>query len=233
MPIGAGLIVAYLQSWGFSPALKFLTRAIEGVVDDSKNAAYPTSYGQVCTHTLGPLAACPGTRRLLLRSLTHPPTQHSGVSARCRIGGDAGQRRLPRSRGAECGAGSQHGSRVCTQAPQQAAAAHARGSRSSSRCEGRTVLADCSKPAVMRSCVALACTVLTQHLLHPTHAAHTTQACLPRLTRQPPEPSLPLSLSSRAAAWGWTACPPAPCLPPPRCLRASWVSCAARARRWG
>eukprot|EP00878_Enallax_costatus_P014507 GHUV01015174.1.p1 GENE.GHUV01015174.1~~GHUV01015174.1.p1 ORF type:complete len:413 (+),score=124.29 GHUV01015174.1:375-1613(+) len=47
MPIGAGLIVAYLQSWGFSPALKFLTRAIEGVVDDSKNAAFPTSYWQV------------------------------------------------------------------------------------------------------------------------------------------------------------------------------------------
>lgn len=48
MPIGAGFVVAYLQSWGFSPALKFLTRAIEGVVDDSKNAAYPTSYWQVC-----------------------------------------------------------------------------------------------------------------------------------------------------------------------------------------
>jgi hypothetical protein len=47
MPIGAGFVVAYLQKWGFSPALKFLTRAIEGVVDDSKNAAYPTSYGQV------------------------------------------------------------------------------------------------------------------------------------------------------------------------------------------
>jgi hypothetical protein len=47
MPIGAGFVVAYLQSWGFSPALKFLTRAIEGVVDDSKNAAYPTSYWQV------------------------------------------------------------------------------------------------------------------------------------------------------------------------------------------
>jgi len=47
MPIGAGFIVAYLQKWGFSPALKFLTRAIEGVVDDSKNAALPTSYWQV------------------------------------------------------------------------------------------------------------------------------------------------------------------------------------------
>lgn len=47
MPIGAGFVVAYLQKWGFSPALKFLTRAIEGVVDDSKNAAYPTSYWQV------------------------------------------------------------------------------------------------------------------------------------------------------------------------------------------
>lgn len=47
MPIGAGFVVAYLQRWGFSPALKFLTRAIEGVVDDSKNAALPTSYWQV------------------------------------------------------------------------------------------------------------------------------------------------------------------------------------------
>jgi hypothetical protein len=50
MPIGAGFIVAYLQGWGFSPALKFLTRAIEGVVDDTKNAALPTSYWQVCGH---------------------------------------------------------------------------------------------------------------------------------------------------------------------------------------
>eukprot|EP00879_Flechtneria_rotunda_P009210 GHRR01009643.1.p1 GENE.GHRR01009643.1~~GHRR01009643.1.p1 ORF type:complete len:483 (+),score=176.43 GHRR01009643.1:230-1678(+) len=47
MPIGAGFIVAYLQRWGFSPGLKFLTRAIEGVVDDKKNAALPTSYWQV------------------------------------------------------------------------------------------------------------------------------------------------------------------------------------------
>jgi hypothetical protein len=47
MPIGAGFVVAYLQGWGFSPALKFLTRAIEGVVDDTKNAALPTSYWQV------------------------------------------------------------------------------------------------------------------------------------------------------------------------------------------
>jgi hypothetical protein len=52
MPIGAGFVVAYLQKWGFSPALKFLTRAIEGVVDDSKNAAYPTSYWQVSSLTL-------------------------------------------------------------------------------------------------------------------------------------------------------------------------------------
>lgn len=47
MPIGAGIIVAWLQSQGFSPALKFLTRAIEGVVDDNRNAALPTSYWQV------------------------------------------------------------------------------------------------------------------------------------------------------------------------------------------
>lgn len=47
MPIGAGFMVAWLQSKGFSPALKFLTRAIEGVVDDKKHAALPTSYWQV------------------------------------------------------------------------------------------------------------------------------------------------------------------------------------------
>jgi hypothetical protein len=60
MPIGAGFVVAYLQKWGFSPALKFLTRAIEGVVDDSKNAAYPTSYWQVSSLMLQPhaTAAC-------------------------------------------------------------------------------------------------------------------------------------------------------------------------------
>lgn len=47
MPIGAGFIVAGLQSLGFSPALKFLTRAIEGVVDDNRTAALPKSYWQV------------------------------------------------------------------------------------------------------------------------------------------------------------------------------------------
>ncbi len=47
MPIGAGVAVAWLQSLGFSPGLKFLTRAIEGVVDDTRNAALPTSYWQV------------------------------------------------------------------------------------------------------------------------------------------------------------------------------------------
>jgi hypothetical protein len=47
MPIGAGFAVAALQSRGFAPGLKFLTRAIEGVVDDSKNATLPQDYGQV------------------------------------------------------------------------------------------------------------------------------------------------------------------------------------------
>ena len=47
MPVGAGLAVAALQSQGFAPGLKFLTRAIEGVVDDSKNATLPKDYGQV------------------------------------------------------------------------------------------------------------------------------------------------------------------------------------------
>ncbi len=52
MPIGAGVAVAWLQSQGFSPSLKFLTRAIESVVDDNKTAAFPSDYGQV-GHTLG------------------------------------------------------------------------------------------------------------------------------------------------------------------------------------
>lgn len=47
MPIGAGFAVAALQAKGFAPGLKFLTRAIEGVVDDSKNAVLPKDYGQV------------------------------------------------------------------------------------------------------------------------------------------------------------------------------------------
>jgi hypothetical protein len=47
MPIGAGFLVAWLQAQGFSPGLKFLTRAIEGVVDDDRNASMPKSYGQV------------------------------------------------------------------------------------------------------------------------------------------------------------------------------------------
>lgn len=47
LPVGAGFAVAALQSQGFSPALKFLTRAIEGVVDDNTKAGLPTSYAQV------------------------------------------------------------------------------------------------------------------------------------------------------------------------------------------
>ena len=47
MPIGAGVAVAWLQSKGFSPSLKFLTRAIEGVIDDNKTSAFPSDYGQV------------------------------------------------------------------------------------------------------------------------------------------------------------------------------------------
>uniref|UniRef100_A0A7S0RZ83 Chloride channel protein n=1 Tax=Chlamydomonas leiostraca TaxID=1034604 RepID=A0A7S0RZ83_9CHLO len=47
MPVGAGVAVAALQFWGFSPPLKFLTRAIEGVVDDRKNSELPQSYGPV------------------------------------------------------------------------------------------------------------------------------------------------------------------------------------------
>lgn len=47
MPVGAGVIVAALQSQGFSPPLKFLTRAIEGVVDDRKSYEVPASYGPV------------------------------------------------------------------------------------------------------------------------------------------------------------------------------------------
>lgn len=47
MPVAAGFAVAALQSKGFAPGLKFLTRAIEGVVDDSKTAALPKDYWQV------------------------------------------------------------------------------------------------------------------------------------------------------------------------------------------
>lgn len=48
MPVAAGFAVAYLQSLGFSPALKVLTRAMEGVTDDSAKAMLPKSYWQVC-----------------------------------------------------------------------------------------------------------------------------------------------------------------------------------------
>ncbi|KXZ55344.1 hypothetical protein GPECTOR_3g475 [Gonium pectorale] len=47
MPVAAGFAVAWLQSIGFSPALKVLTRAMEGVTDDSSKAALPKSYWQV------------------------------------------------------------------------------------------------------------------------------------------------------------------------------------------
>jgi hypothetical protein len=43
----SGVLVAGLQSQGFSPPLKFLTRAIEGVVDDRKSYTLPNSYGPV------------------------------------------------------------------------------------------------------------------------------------------------------------------------------------------
>ncbi|KAL6763955.1 chloride channel [Haematococcus lacustris] len=47
MPVGAGVLVAWLQSEGFSPPLKMLTRAIEGVVDDRKSYDVPRSYWPV------------------------------------------------------------------------------------------------------------------------------------------------------------------------------------------
>eukprot|EP00195_Chlamydomonas_chlamydogama_P005828 CAMPEP_0202903764 /NCGR_PEP_ID=MMETSP1392-20130828/26154_1 /ASSEMBLY_ACC=CAM_ASM_000868 /TAXON_ID=225041 /ORGANISM="Chlamydomonas chlamydogama, Strain SAG 11-48b" /LENGTH=634 /DNA_ID=CAMNT_0049591089 /DNA_START=664 /DNA_END=2568 /DNA_ORIENTATION=+ len=47
MPVGAGVAVAWLQSQGFSPPLKALARAVEGVQDDVKTAALPKTYGQV------------------------------------------------------------------------------------------------------------------------------------------------------------------------------------------
>ncbi|KAG2448571.1 hypothetical protein HYH02_006462 [Chlamydomonas schloesseri] len=47
MPVAAGFAVAWLQSLGFSPALKVLTRAMEGVTDDSAKAMLPKSYWQV------------------------------------------------------------------------------------------------------------------------------------------------------------------------------------------
>ncbi|GIL50877.1 hypothetical protein Vafri_6854 [Volvox africanus] len=47
MPVAAGFAVAWLQKVGFSPALKVLTRAMEGVTDDSAKATLPKSYWQV------------------------------------------------------------------------------------------------------------------------------------------------------------------------------------------
>ncbi|GFR48199.1 hypothetical protein Agub_g10016 [Astrephomene gubernaculifera] len=47
MPVAAGLAVAWLQRLGFSPPLKVLTRAMEGVADDAAKAALPKSYWQV------------------------------------------------------------------------------------------------------------------------------------------------------------------------------------------
>ncbi|KAG2444864.1 hypothetical protein HXX76_001602 [Chlamydomonas incerta] len=47
MPVAAGFAVAWLQGLGFSPALKVLTRAMEGVTDDSAKAMLPKSYWQV------------------------------------------------------------------------------------------------------------------------------------------------------------------------------------------
>jgi hypothetical protein len=76
MPIGAGLLVAWLQSWGFSPALKFLTRAIEGVVDDDKNAGFPKNYGQVSGWRLPGHATSPVHG-------SHAPSQHPPHRHRC------------------------------------------------------------------------------------------------------------------------------------------------------
>mmetsp|Transcript_21002 Transcript_21002/g.58374 ORF Transcript_21002/g.58374 Transcript_21002/m.58374 type:complete len:766 (+) Transcript_21002:1061-3358(+) len=49
MPVGAGVIVAALQSQGFSPPLKGLTRAVEGVEDDDsvRRKEVPYSYAPV------------------------------------------------------------------------------------------------------------------------------------------------------------------------------------------
>lgn len=47
MPVVAGFAVAWLQGLGFSPPLKVLTRAMEGVTDDASKASTPKSYWQV------------------------------------------------------------------------------------------------------------------------------------------------------------------------------------------
>ncbi|KAG2496243.1 hypothetical protein HYH03_005841 [Edaphochlamys debaryana] len=52
MPVAAGVAVAWLQGLGFSPALKVLTRAMEGVTDDTSKAQLPTSYWQVARKSL-------------------------------------------------------------------------------------------------------------------------------------------------------------------------------------
>ncbi len=54
MPIGAGFAVAFLQSQGFAPPLKTVTRAIDVVRDDVRNASLPKDYGQVSGAFLDP-----------------------------------------------------------------------------------------------------------------------------------------------------------------------------------
>jgi hypothetical protein len=47
MPIGAGVLVAWLQGMGFAPPLKVVAKAVDTVQDDIKNASLPQGYGQV------------------------------------------------------------------------------------------------------------------------------------------------------------------------------------------
>ncbi|KAG1659430.1 hypothetical protein FOA52_001101 [Chlamydomonas sp. UWO 241] len=47
MPVGAGFAVAWLQSLGFAPPLKMVTRAVENVRDDVKTASLPKDYASV------------------------------------------------------------------------------------------------------------------------------------------------------------------------------------------
>ncbi|GAX78773.1 hypothetical protein CEUSTIGMA_g6210.t1 [Chlamydomonas eustigma] len=52
MPIGAGVLVAWLQAQGFAPPLKAVTRSIDNVQDDARTSGRPKDYAQVLRKAL-------------------------------------------------------------------------------------------------------------------------------------------------------------------------------------
>ncbi len=87
MPVVAGFAVAWLQGLGFSPALKVLTRAMEGVTDDASKASTPKSYWQVRSGSSGRgwVETRPRGGPVVARTLGTGSAKPTGAHEGCRV----------------------------------------------------------------------------------------------------------------------------------------------------